>query len=73
MTFLRNSLFFVFQGVCNVAAVSLNIGYPTIASAPHSIVNGFKNLLAVAAATDITFKEAETVSILVIQKWCSMT
>lgn len=49
------------EGVRNVAAVSLQIGYPTVASAPHSIVNGFKNLLAVAAVTDISFKEAETV------------
>jgi len=49
------------QGVMNIAAVSLAIGYPTLASAPHSIINGFKNLLAIAAATDITFKEAETV------------
>jgi len=48
-------------GVRNVAAVSLAIGYPTVASAPHSIVNGFKNLLAIAATTDVTFKEAETV------------
>jgi large subunit ribosomal protein LP0 len=48
-------------GVRNVAAVSLEIGYPTVASAPHSIINGFKNLLAVAAVTDISFKEAETV------------
>jgi len=49
------------SGVANVAAVSLAIGYPTVASVPHSVVNGMKNLLAVAAATDITFKEAETV------------
>jgi len=48
-------------GVRNVAAVSLEIGYPTVASVPHSIINGFKNLLAVAAVTDINFKEAETV------------
>jgi large subunit ribosomal protein LP0 len=48
-------------GVRNVAAVSLEIGYPTVASVPHSIINGFKNLLAVAAVTDVTFKEAETV------------
>jgi len=48
-------------GVRNVAAVSLEIGYPTVASAPHSIIKGFKNLLAVAAVTEITFKEAETV------------
>merc|ERR1712203_282539 len=47
-------------GVANVAAVCLSINYPTIASVPHSIVNGMKNLLAVAAVTEITFKEAET-------------
>jgi len=46
-------------GVNNVAAVSLNIGYPTMVSAPHSIANGMKKLLAVAAATDITFPQAE--------------
>lgn len=48
-------------GVTNVACVSLAIGYPTLASVPHLIINGFKNLLAVAAETDITFKEAESV------------
>jgi large subunit ribosomal protein LP0 len=48
-------------GVANVAAVSLAIKYPNVASVPHSMVNGMKNLLAVAAATDITFKEAELV------------
>lgn len=47
------------QGVMNIAAVSLQIGYPTAASVPHSIINGFKNVLAIALATDITFKEAE--------------
>jgi len=46
-------------GVRNVAAVSLAIGYPTVASAPHSLVNGLKNLIAIACETDITFKEAE--------------
>merc|ERR1711868_315748 len=46
-------------GVANVAAVCLEIGYPTMASAPHSIANGMKNLLAIAAVTEITFKEAE--------------
>lgn len=49
------------QGVANVAALSLAMGYPTIASAPHSIANGFKNLLAIAAVTDVEFKQAETV------------
>jgi len=45
--------------VNNVAAVSLNIGYPTAVSAPHSIANALKKLIAVAAATDITFPAAE--------------
>jgi len=47
-------------GVRN-AAMSLAMNYPNVASVPHSIVNGMKNLLAIAAATEITFKEAETV------------
>jgi len=50
----------IMGGIRNVAAVSLAIGYPTLASVPHSIVNGLKNLLSIAAVTDITFKEAET-------------
>lgn len=49
------------EGVTRIAAVSLAIGYPTVASVPHSIANGFKNLLALAAATDIEFKEAATI------------
>jgi len=49
----------VLSGIRNIAAASLQVGYPTKASVPHSIANGFKNLLAVAAATDVTFKQAE--------------
>lgn len=49
------------EGVSCLAAVCLSIGYPTVASVPHSLINGFKNLLAVAAVTDIEFKEAQTV------------
>ncbi|CAB3998061.1 60S acidic ribosomal P0-like [Paramuricea clavata] len=47
------------QGVANVASVSLAIGYPTTASVPHSVVNGFKNVLAVALGTEITFPAVE--------------
>merc|ERR1712033_47135 len=47
------------SGVANIASISLAIGYPTAASVPHSIVNGFKNLLAVAVMTDYGFPEAE--------------
>lgn len=47
------------EGIRNVASVCLAIGYPTMASAPHSIVNGFKKLLAVAVMTDYDFPEAD--------------
>jgi len=48
-------------GVSNVASVSLEIGYCTQASVPHSIINGFKNVLAVAVETDISFPQADTI------------
>ena len=54
----------ILQGVRNIAAISLNIGYPTACSAPHSIINGFKRLLAVAVETDIDFEEANQVIVL---------
>merc|ERR1719461_2359796 len=46
----------VLAGIRNIAALSLKIGYPTIASVPHSIINGMKNCMALAAVTEITFK-----------------
>ena len=46
------------DAVSNVAAVSLAIGYPTVASVPHQIAAGFANLMAIAAATQIDFAEA---------------
>lgn len=49
------------QGVRNVASICLQIGYPTIASVPHSIINGYKRVLAVAVETDYTFPLAEKV------------
>merc|ERR1712107_585127 len=50
----------VMAGLRNIAAISLAIGYPTAASVPHSIINGLKKCLAIAAVTEITFMEAET-------------
>lgn len=41
------------------AQLSLGVGYPTAASAPHSLLNGFKNLVAVSAATDYEFPQAK--------------
>jgi large subunit ribosomal protein LP0 len=48
-------------GIANIAAVSLAIGYPTTASVPHSIVNGFKNLAAVCLEADIDIPQIETI------------
>ncbi|KAJ1362570.1 60S acidic ribosomal protein P0 [Parelaphostrongylus tenuis] len=46
------------SGVRNVAAVSLAIKYPTIASVPHLLAKGVQNMFGIAAATDVNFKEA---------------
>uniref|UniRef100_A0A3Q2NUD5 Large ribosomal subunit protein uL10 n=1 Tax=Fundulus heteroclitus TaxID=8078 RepID=A0A3Q2NUD5_FUNHE len=48
-------------GVRNIASVCLEIGYPTLASLPHSIINGYKKVLAVAVETDYSFPLAEKV------------
>lgn len=43
----------------NIAAVSLEANYPTQASAPHSILRAFKNLIAVTYETGYTFPQAD--------------
>nr|KAF6312166.1 ribosomal protein lateral stalk subunit P0 [Pipistrellus kuhlii] len=48
-------------GVRNVASVCLQIGYPTVASVPHSIINGYKRVLALSVETEYTFPLAEKV------------
>jgi large subunit ribosomal protein LP0 len=48
------------EGVVNISSVSLAINYPTLVSVPHTVINVFKNLLAIAVVTDIDFKEAQT-------------
>lgn len=45
------------NGVRNIAAISLEIGIPTVASTPHSIASGFKNLISLAFASNYSFKE----------------
>lgn len=45
--------------VSSLAALSLQVGYPTLASAPHSLMRGYRNLLAIAVATPYVFAEAE--------------
>lgn len=49
------------EGVSNLAALSLAIGYPTEASIPHSIINSFKDLLAVAVNTNVEFEQANEI------------
>ncbi|KAI0300860.1 60S acidic ribosomal protein P0 [Russula brevipes] len=46
-------------GVQTIAALSLALNYPTLASVTHSLVNTYKNLLAIALVTDYTFEGAE--------------
>ncbi|XP_036619247.1 60S acidic ribosomal protein P0-like [Trichosurus vulpecula] len=49
------------EGICNLASVCLQIGYPTVASVPHSIINGYRWVLAVAVETEYTFPLREKV------------
>ncbi|XP_014023414.1 60S acidic ribosomal protein P0 [Salmo salar] len=49
------------EGVRNIASVCLEIGYPTLASIPHTIINGYKRVLAVAVETDYSFPLADKV------------
>jgi large subunit ribosomal protein LP0 len=47
------------SGVANVAALSLATGNASLAAFPHAVLNGYKNLLSIAVATDYTFKQAQ--------------
>lgn len=55
---LINDLLF---GIRKIAALSLQLNYPTLASIPHSLINGFKNLLAISVATEYTFPASEKI------------
>jgi len=48
-------------GLRNVAAISLACDYATLASVPHSIINSYKNVLAIAIETDYSFPLADKV------------
>jgi len=47
------------SGVSKIAALGLQIGYPTIASVPHSIIKGYKNVIAVGLQTNFSFPKLE--------------
>jgi len=46
-------------GVKNIASIGLSIGYPTIASLPHSLIRGFKNVLSVSLGTEYVIPQAQ--------------
>jgi len=48
-------------GVKNIAAIGLRVGYPTLASIPHSVANAYKNIVGVSMATSYTFKGTEKI------------
>jgi len=48
-------------GVNNIASIGLEIGYPTLASLPHSVINSFKNILAVSLGIDYSFPAADKI------------
>jgi len=47
------------KGVANVAALSLGLHYPTLAAFPHVLLNGFKNLAAIAVQTEYEFPQVK--------------
>merc|ERR1719277_2641218 len=49
------------SGVANMAAFSREIGIPTECGLPHMFGNAFKNVAALVADIDFTFKEVEEV------------
>jgi large subunit ribosomal protein LP0 len=50
-------------GIKNVAAISLAANFPTVASAPHSLVNGYKRVLGLGLSLEeYSFEAVEKVS-----------
>jgi large subunit ribosomal protein LP0 len=48
-------------GIGNVASLSLGLHFPTLASFPHVVLNGYKNLLSIAIGTDFVFDQAKSI------------
>lgn len=54
------------NGIKNVAAISLAINFPTLASVPHSVANAFKALVAIAVGCEtFSFEKADAFKALV--------
>jgi large subunit ribosomal protein LP0 len=50
------------SGIQTIAAISLALNYPTVVSVTHSLVNSYKNLIALCLTTDYMFEGAQKVS-----------
>jgi len=48
-------------GIGNVASLSLGLHFPTLASFPHVVLNGYKNLLSIAIGTEYVFDQAKAI------------
>ena len=51
-------------GIKTIACISLALHYPTLASITHSLVNSYKNVLAISLGTEYTFDGSEKVKYL---------
>ena len=49
------------SAIQTIASVSLAVNYPTLPSVGHSVINHYKNVLAVSIATDYTFEGSEAI------------
>lgn len=47
------------SGIQTIAAISLALNYPTVVSVTHSLVNSYKNLIALCLTTDYMFEGAQ--------------
>jgi large subunit ribosomal protein LP0 len=48
-------------GIANITALSLQTHYPTEVAVPHLVINGFKNVLAIAIGTNYSFPQADKI------------
>eukprot|EP00127_Corallochytrium_limacisporum_P000199 Clim_evm16s7 gene=Clim_evmTU16s7 len=49
------------SSITTIACISLAIGYPTLPAIPHVLINGYKNVLAIAIGTELSFDLADKV------------
>ncbi|KAF4968134.1 hypothetical protein FSARC_4409 [Fusarium sarcochroum] len=47
------------QAIATIATISLALNFPTLPSVLHSVINGYKKVLAVAITTEISWPEIE--------------